>query len=134
MTVDVVQLVIQAGALGLFALFLWKIFAPVINRMMDSLIQSTRVQAEMANNLQALCSRLDDGDVQQTRRNRKMEEAQTDITENLEQITACLRGLQQQAQAHEGRSAKRHEALLEHNRELVNVLKGMNGHAKEPAQ
>ena len=131
MTAEIVNLIVQAGALGLFAFFLWKIFQPLLSGMMDNLIQATRVQAEMANNLEALCSRLDDADVAQARRIQRMEQAQGNITSSLEEITGVLRGLQQQGVAHEGRAAKRHEIQVEQMKQVVKVLKGMNGHSEE---
>ena len=127
MQVDVVQLLVQAGTLGLFAFFLWKTFGPMIDRLMDNLDQqarnneaSIRVQTETEATLVALCDEV-----------KNCKAAMGDGQEQQGEVVGVLEGLSEKLQGHEDRAQKRHEQQMTHaderHGELVKTLQGMNG-------
>ena len=120
MEVNVVELVVQAGALGLTALLifgLWKYGGSTVNRLLDNLDdqgrkseETIRVQAEVAANLSKLCDKLDE-----------RQAGTADVLVNL-----CRR-----VEANEDRAQKRHQQMMQHadqrHAEMIGILKGLNG-------
>jgi hypothetical protein len=141
MEINVVELIVQAGAVGLSALLvvvLWKYGGDFVNqmtaivaRLMDNLDEQTRhyeagitVQAEVAATLRQLCERLNGCESEHEQRAKETAEAHAETVEALQMITKNLRD-------HETRAQRRHEKQMEQaaerHAELVGVLKGLNG-------
>lgn len=133
MEINVVELIVQAGALGLTALLLvglWKYGGGVVNRLMDNLDQQTknheasiRVQAEVANTLISLCKQLDDCEAEHGQRSQES-------VETLTGVVNALSDLADRMKAHEVRAQRRYEAQMsqasERHNELVHVLQSLN--------
>ena len=134
MEINVVELIVQAGALGLTALllfFLWKYGAAFVSRLMDNLDEQTqnheasiRVQGEVARTLASLCRQMDDCEEEHGQRNQETAEAHAEMIKALSDLGKRL-------QAHETRAQKRHEQQMkqssERHEELIGVLQGLNG-------
>ena len=134
MEINVVELIVQAGALGLTALllfFLWKYGAGFVTRLMDNLDlqaqnheSSIRVQGEVASTLASLCQQMDSCEDEQGRRSQETSEAHAEMVKALADVGRRL-------QAHETRAQKRHEQQMrqaeERHAELIGVLQGLNG-------
>ena len=130
MEINVVELVVQAGALGVTALLLyglWKYGAAFVSRLMDNLDQqarnneaSIRVQAETAATLAALCNEV-----------KNCKATMGDGQEQQGEVVGVLEDLSEKLKGHEDRAQKRHEQQMEHaderHGELVKTLQGMNG-------
>ena len=134
MEINVVELLVQAGALGLTALLLfglWKYGAAFVTRLMDNLdLQaqnhevSIQVQAEVASTLASLCRQIDSCEDEHEKRSQETSEAHGEMVK-------ALGDLGNKLQAHETRAQKRHEQQMnqaeERHAELIGVLQGLNG-------
>ena len=134
MEINVVELIVQAGALGLTALllfFLWKYGAAFVSRLMDNLDQqnanyqaSIQVQTEMASALAVLHATVGTLDEGQDKRAR-------DLADAMAKVADCVERQGKMLQAHEGRMEKRLEQQMrqadERHQELISVLQGLNG-------
>ena len=138
MEINVVELIVQAGGLGLAALLVivaarygGKYLADLISRLMDNLDQqnanyqaSIQVQAEMAAALSMLHAQVDDLDESQAQRAQELASA-------MAQVASCVERQGKMLQAHEGRMEKRLEQQMrqaeERHQELIGVLQGLNG-------
>ena len=138
MEINVVELIVQAGGLGLAALLVivaarygGKYLADLISRLMDNLDKqnenyqaSIQVQGEMASALAMLHGQVDDHDEEQGKRAQETADA-------MAEVARCVERLGKQLQAHEGRMEKRFEQQMrqadERHQELVGVLQGLNG-------
>lgn len=152
MEIDVIQVLVQAGALGIVIALMYWFLKPVVSHLVESLrrssesyAESIRAQVEMARGLEALCDKLNGHDQSQDQRNQAQARTLEGIAKTLDENTAVLRGLSQQFQAHEGRSAarydkqmaknaeiaarteERHEQQMAAYAEMVKALRGMNG-------
>jgi len=138
MEINVVELIVQAGGLGLAALLVFLVVRyggayldKLICRLMDNLDQQNKnyesnikVQAGVATALTLLCDRLDKmsiGQGQQTQ----------DTIDALAEMSKCIEALGRQLQAHESRIEKRFEQQMgqsnERHAELIGVLRHLNG-------
>lgn len=134
MEINVVELIVQAGALGLTALLLyglWRYGGAFVTRLMDNLDQQTmnyeatiRVQAEVASTLGMLCKQIDGCEENHSQRGKESSEALAEMVKALEELGERMR-------AHEVRAASRYEQQMkqanERHAELVSVLQGLNG-------
>jgi len=134
MEINIVELIVQAGALGLTALLLfglWKYGAAFVTRLMDNLdLQaqnheaSIKVQAEVASTLSMLCSQLDMCEADHGKRAQETVEAQAEVAKTMTTLGKRL-------QEHETRAQERHEQQMdqsaERHAELIGVLQGLNG-------
>lgn len=141
MEINIVELIVQAGALGLTALLLiglWKFGGKFVNRLMDNLDlqarnheESIKVQAEVARGLaevtetlSALCKQMDDCEDQHGKRSEENLVAQAEMIKAFADLAGRL-------QAHEKRAQARHEQQSkqadERHTELIGALKGLNG-------
>jgi len=143
MEVNIVELVVQAGALGLTALLLfglWKYGGGFVSRLMDNLdaqaennAQSIRVQEQVAASLSELSERIASGGRTAGDTADRAAANRDEIIKTQEQVAGVLTDLSRKLQAHETRAQRRHEQSLEHSAdrhaELIGVLKHMNGTA-----
>lgn len=133
MTVDVIKIVGEVGSIAVLALVLfgvWKFGGGFVTRLMDNLDQQSEsnkaaivAQQNLGHNLETMCERMNGHDKTAQERNRIVMEALEEIRKALTENTSVLRGLQQQQQAHEGRTAKR-------DMEIVKRLEALNGRDK----
>ena len=140
MEVDLVAVIVQAGALGLAVLLLflmWKTGMPLLNRLMDHLdeerqnyITSVKIQADVAATLQNLCQQVSEVDRESRDRDQRQDALLADIANRLEELGATQRGLQNQMQAHEGRAQKRADQSLAQGQEIVTALRELGQHLK----
>ena len=137
MELNVVELIVQAGSLGLVVLILfglWKFGGAMVTRIMDNLDAQTRnteasihVQEKMAAGMTALCERLDGSEERDEERDRGTEKFRAETLNALKELSGAIRGLQQQQQAHEGRAQKRHELQVAQGEQLLEAFKALNG-------
>jgi hypothetical protein len=140
MTVDILKVVGDVGAIAVLILVLygvWKYGGGFVTRLMDNLDQQSEnnraaivAQQNMGSNLEKMCDRMDSHDKGAERRNQALVEHLAEIRDALSQNTSVLRGLQQQQQTHEARSAKRDLAIVE-RLEVMNGIHGNGGHDGE---
>jgi F0F1-type ATP synthase membrane subunit b/b' len=152
MEINVVELVVQVGALGVLLVLLWKVGGPMVSRLMDNLdanaktnIETARVleasaraQDQVAANLGKLCERMDKMENREEDRERDTQEFRTKTVEALQELSGVVRGMQQQLMKNDARSLKQYEQQLAHAderhaeiitalQELSNALKALNG-------
>jgi hypothetical protein len=137
MEINIVELIVQAGALGLTALLLfglWKYGAAFVSRLMDNLdLQSKNheatilVQAEVATTLASLRDDLMSGQEESDRQGDQSDE----VVKVLENVCEQLQAHGKQIQEHEGRAQERHQQQMGHSAErhaeLIGVLRHLNG-------
>lgn len=144
MEIDLVAVIVQAGALGLVVLLLllaWKMGGPFLNRLMDNLDKMSqgytdyvRVQMDVAATLRSLCQRMDESED----RDKAQDVLLAELVEGQREMTGVIRGVQQQLMSHEGRAQKRtdeqmrqsgerHQEQIEQGRELLKALQKLNG-------
>jgi hypothetical protein len=130
MEINIVELIVQAGALGLTAMLLyglWKYGGGFVGRLMDNLDAQARniersieVQGQVAANLARLCEKLDGCEVE--------------IKDQGSGTTQVLRDLADRIVANDSRAQKRYEQQMAHaeqrHAELIGILKGLNGKPK----
>jgi len=134
MEINVVELIVQAGALGALVVLLvvvGRYGSKVVDRLMDNLDQQTqkheasvKVQTQLETSLRALCQRFDDCDVEHDKRAQETVKAQAEVAN-------VLTNLGDRLETHETRAQKRHEQQSdqssERHAELIGVLRHLNG-------
>ena len=133
MEINVVELVVQAGALGLTAILLvglWRYGGGMVSRVMDNLDAQTHnveatiaVQAEVAKHLEQLTARIVGSNMEQ--RAADATQANTASTAQAELIDV-LKSLSAQIDSHESRAQARHRAQLKLSGEMCTVLKELS--------
>lgn len=141
MELNVVELVVQAGSLGLVVLILlglWKFGGAMVTRLMDNLDQQARnneasihAQEQLTAVMRTLCERMDEAEDRDKGRDEETARFRTETVNALKELSGAIRGLQQQQQAHEGRAQKRYEQTLAHaderHVETIAALQKLNG-------
>jgi hypothetical protein len=114
---------------------------PFIERAVDNFDQMskgylgyTKAQVDMASAVRELCREVRDGRTQERERDDEAAQERAEIIKALGELSnvvleqsGVMRGIQQQQQTYEGRSAARHQEYLKQSREILTAWKKMNG-------
>jgi hypothetical protein len=114
---------------------------PFIERAVDNFDQMskgylgyTKAQVDMASAVRELCREVRDGRTQERERDDEAAQERAEIIKALGELSnivleqsGVMRGIQQQQQTNEGRSAARHQEYLKQSREILAAWKKMNG-------
>jgi hypothetical protein len=125
---------------------------PFIERAVDNFDQMskgylgyTKAQVDMASAVRELCREVRDGRTQERERDDEAAQERAEIIKALGELSTevikalgelsnvvleqsgVMRGIQQQQQTNEGRSAARHQEYLKQSREILAAWKKMNG-------
>ena len=138
MEIDVVQALVQAGAIGIVLALLAWLVRPLLKSLMgnlDKMSQSyvgyVQAQVDVASAMRELCKQLNEVEQENRQRDERQDELLEKLARRLEELGGMFQGMQQQLQAHEGRAQKRHEQVMQHaaerHAEFMSALKSLNG-------
>jgi len=138
MEINVVELIVQAGGLGLAALLVFLVMKyggayldQLTSRLLDNLDQQAEnyraniaVQVQLEASLRSLCEKLDG--YEDGRSAQAQETADTQV-----EVARILNEMSKRLAAHETRAQRRHDQQMgqsaERHAELIGVLQGLNG-------
>lgn len=140
MQVDVVQALVQAGAIGIVLALLAWLVRPLLKALTDNLDKMSQgyvgyveAQVQVATAMRDLCQKLDEAEG----RDAAQDALLNGLAERMEEMVATQRGMQQQMQSHEGRAAKRHEQYVSQSEkqlalaeQMLKAFQSLNGKAK----
>lgn len=152
MEINIVELIVQAGALGLTALLmvgLWKYGGAFVSRLMDNLdlqaknhesdielrAELTQSLSGVARTLATLCVQMDNCEEQHQQRSSDNMETQGEIVAALDTLATRMANHEQQAKERHSvqmeQAQKQHELQMrqarERHNELITALRGLNG-------